>query len=127
MWDSIFKVLSGPLLAKLALAAILIAVFFFLRKKEAEGAMLGYAILGCFLPLRDLVFAYLPNAFLFNASDLLLLGSLLYISIRPFRLGWPFWIVAFLDGAAVVVLILESLGLDFGLAPDLVRLAALNH
>ena len=79
MWDSIFKALSGPLLAKLALVVVLIAAFLFLRRKDTEGTMVGYAVLAIFLGLRDVAFAFFPNVALFNASDLALFGVLLYL------------------------------------------------
>ncbi len=125
MWDSIIKVLGGPLLAKLVLAAVLIEVFLFLRKKDTEGAMTGYALVSGFLALRDVVSAFLPNPALFGAGDLVFFGLLLFICIKPFRLGWPFWTIEGLGLVAFIALVLEASGLDLGLGADLLRLAAL--
>jgi sigma-B regulation protein RsbU (phosphoserine phosphatase) len=125
VWDSIIKVLSGPLLAKLGMAAVLIAAFLFLRKKDTEGAMTGYALLSGFLALRDLVFAFLPLSALYGASDLILLGFILYLALKPFSLGWPFWVVAGLDLAAVAAIALQALGLDLGVPAQYLRLVAL--
>jgi phosphoserine phosphatase RsbU/P len=125
VWDSIIAALSGPLLAKLVLASLLIGAFLFLRRKDTEGAMTGYALLAGFLTLRDLIFAFLPNASLFNASEFLLFSFLMYLGLKPFRLGWPFWLALSVDGVAFIALFLQGLGLDLNLAPDLVRLAAL--
>jgi len=125
VWDSIIQVLSGPLLAKFFLTAVLIGVFVFLRRKDTEGAMTGYSLLAGFLALRDLIFAFLPNVALFNASDLLLFTCLLFIGLKSFRLGWFFWIAAILDGSALVFLVLEAFFMDFGFPPDSVRLVAL--
>ena len=125
MLDSIFGALSGPLLAKLALSAALMAVFVFLRKKDTEGTMTGYAFVACFLALRDLFFTLLAGPKLYDIGDLILLGGLLYMSFRPFRLEWPFWVGVGLDGAAIVFLVLEALGLDLGVPSGYLRLAAL--
>lgn len=125
MLDSIFGALSGPLLAKLALSAALMAVFVFLRKKDTEGTMTGYALVACFLALRDLFFTLLAGPKLYDIGDLILLGGLLYMSFRPFRLEWPFWVGVGLDGAAIVFLVLEALGLDLGVPSGYLRLAAL--
>jgi sigma-B regulation protein RsbU (phosphoserine phosphatase) len=125
VWDSIFSALSGPLLAKLALAAMLIAAFLFLRQKDTEGAMVGYAVLALFLGLRDVAFVIFPNVALYNASDLALFCALLYLGQKPFRLGWAFWLPLSLAVAAIVLLVLEAIGIG-SLPPDLLRLAALG-
>jgi sigma-B regulation protein RsbU (phosphoserine phosphatase) len=125
VWDSVFNVLSGPLLAKLALAALLVAAFLFLRKKDTEGAMVGYALLVGSLALRDLVFSFVAIPALFDASDILAFCAILYLAQRPFRLGWAFWLSLAAGGAASIVLALEALGLAIGLPPDYLRLAAL--
>lgn len=125
MWDSIISVLSGPLLAKLVLAAALIAVFVFLRKKDTEGAMTGYAFIACFLIARDIIFVPVSDSRLYNVSDLVLMGGLLFMSLKPFRLGWPYWVSVALDCAAIVVLLLEDFGMNLGLPADSLRLVAL--
>jgi phosphoserine phosphatase RsbU/P len=125
VWDSIFSALSGPLLAKLALIAILIAAFLFLRKKDTEGAMVGYAVVALFLGLRDIIFAFFSNAALYNASDLALFCALLYLGQKTFRLGWAFWLPLSLAGFAAILCILEAFGVDLPLPPDLLRLVAL--
>ncbi len=76
-----FVASSGPLFAKLALAAVLIAVFLFLRRRDTEGAMLRYALVGAFLAARDLAFAFFPHPDLFRASDLALFGALLLVGV----------------------------------------------
>ena len=125
MWDSIFSALSGPLLAKLALLSILIAAFLFLRMKDTEGTMVGYAALALFLCLRDISFALFPDVALYDASDIALFCVLLYLCQKPFRLGWAFWLPLSIAVAAIALLIIEALGIDFAIPPDLVRLAAL--
>jgi phosphoserine phosphatase RsbU/P len=125
VWDSVLKVLSGPALARLVLAAVLLAAFLGLRKKDGEGAMLGFALLAGFLALRDLALAFLPSPALYAASDLLVFGSILLLALRPFRLGWFFWLVASLDSAAIAALVLEALGLGPGLPIEGLRLFAL--
>jgi len=125
VWDSIFGMLSGPLLAKLALAAVLIAAFAFLRKKDTEGSMAGYTLVACFLALRDLASVLVVGAWLYGISDLILVGGLLFLSHKPLRLGWPFWVGIGFDGIAIVLFALEDFGLDIGVPPDYFRLAAL--
>jgi phosphoserine phosphatase RsbU/P len=125
VWDSVINVLSGPLLAKLTLATLLIAAFLFLRKKDTEGAMVGYAVLVAALALRDLLFSFFASAPLYNAIDILLFCALLYLILRPFRLSWALWLPLALSLAACVVLVLEALGLDIGVSPAYLRLVAL--
>ncbi len=125
MWDSIIGVLSGPLLAKLVLAAALVAVFVFLRKKDTEGAMTGYAFIACFLAVRDILFVFVADQRLYDISDLVLFGGLLFVSLKPFRLGWPYWVRVALDGRASCILVLEALGLNLGILADNLRLVAL--
>jgi sigma-B regulation protein RsbU (phosphoserine phosphatase) len=124
VWDGIFRVLSGPPLAKLVLAAVLFGAFFALRRKDTEGAMTGYALLAGFLAVRDLLFAFFPAPSLFCVTDLLVFIYLLYLGLRPFKIGWPFWVAASLDLAALALIAAQSFGAEFGLAPDLLRLAA---
>lgn len=83
MWDSIISVLSGPLLAKLALAGGLIAFFVFLRKKDTEGSMTGYAFIVSFLAARDILFVFVADPRLFNISDLVLFGGMLFCASSP--------------------------------------------
>jgi len=125
VWDSIFNALSGPLLAKLALAAILIAAFRFLRKKDTEGEMAGYALAAVFIGLRDIAFAFFSNAPLYDASDLALFCALLYLGHKPFGLGWSFWLSLSIAACAGAVLLLEAAGVALGLSPDSLRLAGL--
>jgi sigma-B regulation protein RsbU (phosphoserine phosphatase) len=125
LWDSIIKALSGPLLAKLALAAALIELFVFLRRRDTEGSMAGYAFLAGFLALRDLLFAFVADRFLYDVSDLIVVGALLLLGARPFRMAWPFWAAIGIDAAAIVALSLQSFGVFLGPSPDLIRLAGL--
>jgi phosphoserine phosphatase RsbU/P len=125
VWDSVINVLSGALFAKLVLAALLVSVFLFLRKKDAEGEMVGYAILSALLALREVAFALLPGAILSAATDLALACGLLYLAMRPFRLGWAFWLPAAVDAAALVLLGLDAFGLFALIPPELLRLAGL--
>jgi sigma-B regulation protein RsbU (phosphoserine phosphatase) len=125
MWDSVISLLSGPILPRLVLAALLVAFFLFLRKKDTEGEMVGYAILSVLLALRDLAFAFVSSAFLANATDILLACGILYLVMRPFRLGWAFWLPLCVDALALILLVLDEIGLSFGLAPELLRLAGL--
>jgi phosphoserine phosphatase RsbU/P len=125
VWDSIFNALSGPLLAKLALAVVLVAAFRFLRQKDTEGAMVGYEILALSIGLRDIIFTFIANASLYNLSDLALICALLYLSHRPFRLNWTFWMPVSLSMCVGALLILDALGVDLSLPPDRLRLAAL--
>jgi len=124
VWDSIFKALSGPLLAKIALVVVLIAGFLFLRRKDTEGTMVGYAVLAIFLGLRDVAFAFFPNVALFNASDIALFGVLLYLGQKPFRLGWAFWSPLSLAIIAELLLILEAFHIGLPIPPDFLRLIA---
>ncbi len=110
MLDSIINVLRGPLLAKLALAVLLVVTFLFLRKKDTEGSMSGYAVMAGLLALREFAFAFFPNPALFDATDLALACGLLFLSFRPFRLGWAFWVPVSVDAAAFALLALEGLG-----------------
>lgn len=125
MWDSVSILMSGPILPKLVLAAILVAVFLFLRKKDTEGEMVGYAILSSLLALRDLLFAFASSVLLTDATDILLACGVLFLAMRPFRLGWAFWLSLAIDVVALLLLALEALGLSLGLEPDLLRLAGL--
>lgn len=125
MWDSVINVLGGPLFPKLLLAALVVAFFLFLRKKDTEGEMIGYAILSVLLALRDLVFLFSPSASLSAATDLLFAVGLAYLALRPFRLGWAFWLSTAVCGLALVLVALDALGLDLGLSPDALRFAAL--
>jgi sigma-B regulation protein RsbU (phosphoserine phosphatase) len=118
-------VLSGSLLAKLLLAVVLIAVFTFLRKSDTEGAMTGYSIIAGFMAMRDLAYEFLPKPSLYSACDLLLFAFLLYVALKPFRLGWPFWVAIGCDGAAFALLVLEEFAKGPGLPPGTIRLAAL--
>jgi sigma-B regulation protein RsbU (phosphoserine phosphatase) len=123
--DSVISLLSGPIFPKLVLAALLITVFLFLRKRDTEGEMVGYAILSGLLALRDLVFAFISNALLADATDILLVCGILYLTMRPFRLGWAFWLPLSVDAIALIFLALDAIGFSFGLEPDLCRLAGL--
>lgn len=125
MRDSIINALSGPSFTKLALAALLAVAFFHLRTKDTEGVMAGYALLASFLVFREIAFAIFPSAFLFAASDLALACGLLYLCVRPFRLGWYFWIPLVLSIAAFTLLALEAIGFDLALPTGTLRLAAL--
>ncbi|HTX72687.1 MAG TPA: GAF domain-containing SpoIIE family protein phosphatase [Rectinemataceae bacterium] len=108
MWDSIVRASSGPLLVKLALAAVLLAAFLFLRKRETEGVMTGYALLAAFLGLRDILFAAFPLPDLYRASDLILFGTLLVLGAKFSRSGLALWLTVGLDAAALVALILDA-------------------
>ena len=125
MWDSVFNALSGPLLAKLALALLLIAAFRFLRRKDTEGAMAGYALAAVFIGLRDLAFAFASSAPLYVASDLVLLCALLFLAYKPFGMNWASSLALALSALAVALLVLEAAGLALPLPPDALRLAGL--
>jgi len=110
VWDSFFEALSGPLLAKLALAAVLWAIFRFLRKKDTEGAMVGYSLVVACIAARDLVLASLRVPGLRDSTDIALLCGLAYLSYRPFGLGWPFWLALAASAASACLASLEPLG-----------------
>jgi sigma-B regulation protein RsbU (phosphoserine phosphatase) len=125
MRDSVISLLSGSILPRLVLAVLLVTFFLFLRKKDTEGEMVGYAILSGFIALRDLAFAFVSSALLADATDILLACVILYLAMRPFRLGWAFWLPLSIDAIALVLLVLDAIGLSFGLEPNLLRLAGL--
>lgn len=110
---SIIQALSGPILAKLALA--LLAGFFFalLRRKETEGILSRFLALVVFLLVRDILFLFLPYADIFRASDLVVFGFLAYISLFP-RASLALWSSLAASLAALVLLGAKAL---FGLAP----------
>jgi phosphoserine phosphatase RsbU/P len=125
VWDSIFNVLSGPLLAKLALTAVLVAVFQFLRKKDTEGIMVGYSIVTLCIILRDLAFASTVNVPLFDLSDLALVCALAYLCHKPFGVNWAFWLSLSLSAIAGALLVLEAIGVGLPLSSDGLRLFGL--
>ncbi|HRY54119.1 MAG TPA: SpoIIE family protein phosphatase [Spirochaetia bacterium] len=84
VFGSIAGAPGAQLLVKLALSAVLVAFFLFLRGRETEGTMSRYALLGLFLALRDLAYALFPSLSLFRASDLILFSALLYLRAFPF-------------------------------------------
>ena len=108
VWDSIVRASSGPLLVKLALAAVLLAAFLFLRKRETEGVMSGYAFLAGLLALRDIAFAAFPLPDLYRASDLIVFGVLLFLATKSFRSGWVLWLSLGVDTIALVLLVLDA-------------------
>ncbi len=124
MLESIVGVLNGPLLAKIALAAVLLAFFLYLRHKETEGVMFGFAFLAGFLVLRDVVFAVFPLPFVFISSDLIVFAALAYLLVASFGTGWLFWIAAALDLAAVPLIISGGLGLKLSFDPLVLQAAA---
>jgi len=73
------NLMSGHMLVKLVLAALVAGSFLYLRRRDTESAMLRYAFLGAFLALRDLAFALFPLPGLFQASDVALFGGLFFI------------------------------------------------
>jgi len=122
--ESIISALSGPLLVKLALAAVLLSFFLFLRRKETEGVMLGYALLSALLALRDVAFAALPRPSLFAASDLLVLAAIAYLAVKPFGTSWILWVAISIDLAAAPLVALDALGVKLGVPPALIQAAA---
>ncbi len=124
MLESIVGSLNGPLLAKIALAAVLLASFLFLRRRETEGVMLGFAFLSALLAARDIAFAAFPRPALYAASDLLVLAALAYLSAKPFGLGWAAWAAIAIDLAAAPVVVLAELGVGIGVGPELAQAAA---
>jgi sigma-B regulation protein RsbU (phosphoserine phosphatase) len=125
VWDSIFNALSGPLLAKLALAGILVAVFQFLRKKDTEGIMVGYSMVALLIGLRDILFAFLDNAALYDFSELALICALVYLCCKPFGPSWAFWLSLSLSALAGLLLVLEAAGLALPVPADGLRLVGL--
>jgi sigma-B regulation protein RsbU (phosphoserine phosphatase) len=113
------------LLAKLVIAAVLFGAFLNLRRKDTEGAMSGFALLACFLALRDLVYAFLPSVGLFCATDLAILIYVLYLELKPFKLGWPFWVSSSVALVALVLALAESRGGGPDIPPDTLRLVGL--
>jgi sigma-B regulation protein RsbU (phosphoserine phosphatase) len=118
MWDGIVRALSGPLLVKLALAAVLLAAFLFLRRRDTEGVMTGFAFLAGILALRDLLFAFFPSQDFYVSTDLIVFGLLLYLGTKPFRPGWALWGPLAFEALAFLLLILDSV---FGFSPGLPR------
>ena len=116
MWDNIVRALSGPLLVKLALAAVLLAAFLFLRRRDTEGVMTGFAFLAGILALRDLGFAFFPSAAFYISTDLIVFGLILYLGTKPFRPGWALWAPLAFEAIVFVLLILDS---AFALFPGL--------
>lgn len=118
--DSFTQALGGPLMAKLALAAVSLAALLFLRRTETEGLLGGYVALAVLLILRDLAFAFVPHPDLFRISDLLVFGLLFVASTGgdgPRRLGAAFfWVPVGLSAFAALLLSFKAL---FALAPAL--------
>jgi len=108
VFESIAQAQGGQLLVKVVLSAILVAFFLFLRRKETEGSMGEYALLGLFLAIRDIAFAFFPIPDLFRASDLFLFAALLYIRAAPFGARWSLWAPAAAAASAGVVLALNA-------------------
>jgi len=110
---SIIQALSGPVLAKLALALLAGLFFTLLRRKETEGILSRFLALVAFLLVRDILFVFLPYADIFRASDLVVLGALAYISLSPHG-GLALWASL---AASLVALVLLGAKALFGLAP----------
>lgn len=105
VFESISQALTnGQLPVKIAMASVLVASFLFLRRKETEGAMGGYALLGLFLVVRDVAFALFPVPDLFRSSDSLIFAGLLYLRAAPFGARWSLWApaAAALSAAAIL-------------------------
>ncbi|MDA8425619.1 MAG: SpoIIE family protein phosphatase [Treponema sp.] len=118
MLDSFVKAASGPLLVKLALAAVLFAAFLFLRRRDTEGVMTGFAFLAGILALRDLGFAFFPSPSFYRATDLIIFGLVLYLVTKPFRPGWALWGALSIEALTLIALFLDT---ALGLFPDLPR------
>jgi sigma-B regulation protein RsbU (phosphoserine phosphatase) len=122
---SIIQALSGPALAKFALALLAGLFFMLLRKKETEGILTRYVVLTFLLVIRDVLFILFPLADLFRASDLLVFGFLAFIAIAPGR-SLAFW--ASIAGevvALVLILSKQILGLGAGFPTEILRYVAL--
>jgi len=126
IWDSIIQVLSGPLLAKIALAAVIGAVFLFLRRAETEGFTVEYVYSAVLLAVRDILYAIFPFEDLFRVSDLLLF-ALLFHATAAFFVKKASLIVPLAIASSMALLL--SLKAIFGFAPaipsELFRLFAL--
>lgn len=123
---TIAEALSGPLLVKLVLAPILGAAFLYLRRKETEGVMTGYAFLAAFLGLRDVAFALFPFPDLYRASDLLFFGILCWVQAASFGARLGRWLPLAFELLAAALLVLKSaLGFAPGVPSELFGLAAL--
>ncbi len=117
---------SGPLLVKLFLALILLAVFLSLRGRETEGVMSGYAILAGFLVLRDLLYAVLPGEAVYQASDLVFFGLLCSVHARALGSRLGLWLpLAFSLVAAFLLSLKAALGLAPGLPAEVLVVIAL--
>jgi len=123
--DSFVKAASGPLLVKLALAAVLFAAFLFLRRRDTEGVMSGFSFLAGILALRDLAFAFFPSPAFFRATDLIIFGLVLYLVTKPLKPGWALWGALSIEALALLLLFLDTaLGLFPGLPRWVFSLAA---
>ncbi len=116
VWEIIASASSGSLLVKLALSTVLIAAFLFLRKRETEGSMGGYAILAGLLVLRDLGFAFLPSPDFYVASELAVFGLLLYLATYTFQVAWALWVPLSIDACAALLVAFNA---SFRFAPAL--------
>jgi phosphoserine phosphatase RsbU/P len=122
--ESIVSALNGSLLVKLALVAVLLASFLFLRRRENEGVMPAFALLAAFLALRDIAFAAFPKPYLFAASDLAVVAILAYVVVKPFGAGWILWTAVAIDLAAAPLVVLDGLGIKTGLPSQAFQAAA---
>jgi sigma-B regulation protein RsbU (phosphoserine phosphatase) len=125
VWSSFVQASNGPLLAKAAIAAALVAVFLAMRRKEPEGTLGGYAIIAAILLLRDLLYAFFPLADAYRASDLLILSLLFHLRTAPFAKGAALWGPLALNAAAFGLLLAKAVfGFAPNLSPELLRQAA---
>jgi sigma-B regulation protein RsbU (phosphoserine phosphatase) len=107
------------------LAAVLLAFFLYLRHKETEGVMFGFAFLAGFLALRDIAFAVFPLPFVYIGSDLVIFAAFAYLLVASFGAGWLFWIAAALDLAAVPLIVCGGLGIKMPFDPRVLQATAL--
>lgn len=110
--ESVARALGGPELVKLSIAFILIIAFGFWQRMEAEGVMRGFIAVSVLALLRDILWQFFPEPFVYLGSDLILLGALALAFGLPLG-GRPLLFAAsgISLAAGLLVLVLGYLGL----------------
>lgn len=87
--SSFSQVVESPLLAKLLILASISVIFFYLRRKDAEGHSGSFIASMAFLAVRDVMVALFPVPELFLVSDIIYFCFVLYIFMAPYMVVRP--------------------------------------